>query len=76
METVLINYKNGTVKTFENVQTTMISGNHLIIMTKQSEINTVDMNKQAYLLTSNEVFNLEDIKNYTIKIETKHYDQE
>lgn len=75
METVLINYKNGTVKMFENVQTTMISGNHLIIITKQSEINTVDhINKQAYLLTSNDVFNLDEIKNYTIKIETKHYD--
>jgi hypothetical protein len=76
METVLINFKNGQVKTFDNVRTTIISGNYLVVIYKQSEINADDPEDEAYLLTINEIFDLNTVLNYTVKTKTKKYPQE
>jgi hypothetical protein len=76
METVLINFKNGQVKTFDNVRTTIISGNYLVVIYKQSEINADDPEGEAYLLTINEIFDLNTVLNYTVKTKTKKYPQE
>ena len=76
MEKVLINFKDGKVKTFDDVRTTLISGNFLIVIYKQGEITTVDSNEEAYALTINEIFDLSQILNYTVKTKTKKYDQE
>lgn len=75
MEKVLINLKNGKVKTFDDVRTTIISGNYLIIIYKESEISTSENNEDAYLLTINEIFDLADVENYTVKTQTKKYPQ-
>ena len=75
MEKVLINLKNGKVKTFDDVRTTIISGNYLIIIYKESEISTSENNEDAYLLTINEIFDLADVANYTVKTLTKKYPQ-
>ena len=75
METVLINLKNGKVQTYENVRTTVISGNYLILVTKQGEINHND-ETDAYVLTTNEIIDLNEVRNYTVKTKTKNYGKE
>ena len=75
METVLINLKNGKVQTHENVRTTVISGNYLILVTKQGEINVND-ETDAYVLTTNEIIDLNEVSNYTVKTKTKNYGKE
>jgi len=73
METILINFKNGDVQTHE-VWTSAITGEHLILVTKQGELNEND-SSDAYLLTTTMVLDLKDITNYTVKTKTKKYDQ-
>ena len=75
METVLINLKNGKVQTYENVRPTVISGNYLILVTKQGEINPND-ETDAYVLTTNEIIDLNEVRNYTVKTKTKNYGKE
>ena len=75
METVLINLKNGKVQTYENVRTTVISGNYLILVTKQGEVNVND-ETEAYVLTTNEIIDLNEVSNYTVKTKTKNYGKE
>jgi hypothetical protein len=75
METVLINLKNGKVQTYENVRTTVISGNYLILITKQGEVNVND-ETEAYVLTTNEIIDLNEVSNYTVKTKTKNYGKE
>lgn len=70
METIIINLKNGGCETRVNVFNVIISGNHLIITTKKT--NEVD--ETHYVITTNEVFNLVDIINYTTKTKTIKYD--
>jgi hypothetical protein len=75
METVLINLQNGKVLTYENVRTTVISGNYLILVTKQGEVNVND-ETEAYVLTTNEIIDLNEVSNYTVKTKTKNYGKE
>ena len=72
MDTIIINLSNGSVKTYTDVYNTIISGNHLIITTKTTTQNDND----HFVLTTNEVFDLKDIINYTTKIKTKKYGKE
>lgn len=69
METIIINLKNGGCETRTNVFNVIISGNHLIITTKKTE----GVDDTHYLITTNEVFNLGDIINYTTKTNTVKY---
>jgi hypothetical protein len=75
METVLINFKKGSVATYENVWTSVISGNYLILISKQGETNINDPESDSYVLTTNEVIDLSTLENYTVKTKTKKYDQ-
>ena len=72
MDTIIINLTNGSVKTYTDVYNTIISGNHLIITTK----TTIENGGDHFVLTTNEVFDLKEIKNYTTKIKTKKYGKE
>jgi hypothetical protein len=72
MDTIIINLSNGSVKTYTDVYNTIISGNHLIITTK----TTVQNDNDHFVLTTNEIFDLKDIINYTTKIKTKKYGKE
>jgi len=72
MDTIIINLTNGSVKTYTDVYNTIISGNHLIITTKTTTENEGD----HFVLTTNEVFDLKKIINYTTKIKTKKYGKE
>lgn len=69
MESVIINFKKGHVRTFTNVSNSFVSGNHLIIMTKEAD----DSGDEVSLLTTNEVFDLAEIFNFTTKIKTTKY---
>jgi hypothetical protein len=75
METVLINLKNGSVQTHENIWTTAISGNHLILITKETETNINDPDSDSYVLTKSMLLDLSEIQNYIVKTKTKKYDQ-
>lgn len=69
MESVIINFKKGAIRTFTNVSSSLVSGNHLIIMTKEVD----DSTDEVTLLTTSEVFDLADISNFTTKIKTTKY---
>lgn len=69
MESVIINFKKGQVRTFTNVSNSLVSGNHLIIITKEAD----DSGEEVSLLTTSEVFDLADISNFTTKIKTTKY---
>jgi hypothetical protein len=75
METVLINFKKGSVATYENIWTTVISGNHLILVSKQAETNVNDENSDSFVLTTNQIIDLSTVDNYTVKTKTTKYDQ-
>ena len=72
MESVIINFKKGQVRTFTNVSKSFVSGNHLIIMEKEIE----DSNDEVSLLTTTEIFDLAEISNFTTKIKTTKYGNE
>jgi hypothetical protein len=72
MDTVIINFTSGSVKTYTNVSQTILSGNHLIIITKE----TIESDGEHFIITTNEVHDLIQILNYTTKIKTKKYGNE
>jgi hypothetical protein len=72
MESVIINFKKGDVMTFTEVSQSFVTGNHLIIMSKETEDSEGGVN----LLTTNQIFDLSDINNFTTKIKTTKYGNE
>jgi hypothetical protein len=72
METIIINLKNGNVRTITDIFRTIISGNHLIITTKKTE----KVGEEYFLLSTNEILDLKDIDNYTTKNNTEKYGNE
>jgi hypothetical protein len=75
METVLITLKNGSIQTHENIWTTAISGNHLILISKQAETDVNNPDSDSYVFTKSVLLDLSEIQNYTVKTKTKKYDQ-
>ena len=75
METVLINFQRGSVATYDNIWTTVISGNYLILVSKQAETNVNDENSDSFVLTTNQIIDLSTVNNYTVKTKTTKYDQ-
>lgn len=73
METVLINFKDGAVMTFNDVWVTTITGNFLVLVSKKTQTN--DSTNESYVLTTNTIFNLTEVLNYTVKNKTEKYDQ-
>lgn len=59
-------------KTYENVSSYMISGDHLIITVKDTEH---DVDGKYWVVAKNHVYNLGGITNYVVKNETKKYDE-
>ena len=72
MDTIIINLRNGSVKTCTDVYNTILSGSHLIITTKKTD----QVDGEVFVYTTNEVLDLKEILNYTIKIKSKKYDQD
>ena len=72
MDTIIINFTSGNVRTLTNVNQSIISGNHLIITTK----NTTESDGEHFVLRTNEVYDLAQILNYTTKIKTRKYGNE
>lgn len=58
-------------KTYENVSSYMVSGDHLIITTKDTEQDT---DSKYWVVAKNHVYNLGGITNYVVKTETVKYD--
>lgn len=71
MKTLDIHFNhNNEIRFIEDVYNIMVTGSHLIVTTKKTEENQTG---EHFLFTSNEVFNLSEIANYTIKQKTIRY---
>ncbi len=66
MENLIVNFISGDVKTYTNIEKTIVSDKFLIVVTKQ-------VNENAELMITHEILRLTKIKNYTIKMVTKKY---
>lgn len=72
MATITIHFVNGKILSFDEVEY-FFSGNQLVVIKKKSEVNNLG---DAFLITTHTVYNLEDIKNFDVKIKTKKYAEE
>ena len=66
MEVIRVNYKDGTIKEFNEASGQIISGDSLIITTKKTIPSDEDPD-DAHVITTSEVIDLASIKNF-IKI--------
>lgn len=72
-ETIIITDGNNHVESIESVNNSYVSGGFLIVGVKTVEKNDAD---EHFVLNFNRVFNLNNVKNYTIRTKTIKYDQE
>ncbi len=62
MERIIVNYKDGNIKEFQEPSGQIISGDSLIITTKKTI--TDDNDDDAHIATTSEVISLSVIKNF------------
>lgn len=63
MERIVVNYADGSVKQFTEPSGQIISGDSLIVTTKQS-VSNEDNEEELHLITTSEVIPLSKIRNF------------
>lgn len=75
MERIVVNYVDGSVKQFPDPSGQIISGDNLIITTKQS-VSSDDNEEDLHLITTSEVIPLSTVRNFVKITPTRKFNIE